>query len=208
MQKQPYSLADGTRSVPATWGLQTPSKSLFSSPAKIRYDPNGIGKTMQDSAIIAFRTGFVFAVLITMPVLAIPSINTRVNALLHDEGLEDIRQPAVAALGTENIETARPHVSTADSIQWRDPQSVPNRLLQLRERLEQLGADYLLLELSPGQEVRYCFQCRMRVAHNADGIQIFDVRTFKATEADPVRAMAVVLAEVRAWRANDGRRPK
>lgn len=152
---------------------------------------------MPNTAIIALRTGFVFVVLIAMPVLAIPSVNRRVNGLLRDEMLERRPKPTATGVGTDDAEALQQQPTTANMVQRRDPQPIGDRLLQLRAELEQLGADYMLLEASSELEPRYRFRCRMRIPGSPN-----NTRTFESTEMDPVRAMANGVAQVQAWRSN------
>ena len=67
--------------------------------------------------------------------------------------------------------------------------------MDIQHRLRQLGATYYLLELW-GSEGQYRFYCKMALGGNPD----FS-RYFEATDSDPLRAMAKVLAQVESWRA-------
>jgi hypothetical protein len=67
------------------------------------------------------------------------------------------------------------------------------QLQSLRERLEELGADYVVVEVLDGP--RYRFFCRMLV----DDRSRF-TKPFEATSFDPVAAGRQVLQSVEAWR--------
>jgi hypothetical protein len=68
------------------------------------------------------------------------------------------------------------------------------RLQAIRQRLEALGADYVLVEtLAEGG--RYRFHCRMRIDADAPYTQPFEASSF-----DPVAAGEAVLQQVEQWR--------
>jgi hypothetical protein len=76
---------------------------------------------------------------------------------------------------------------------------VPSDFRDIRERLQQLGATYYVLESwGNGQEL-YRFYCRMAVDGNADYTHCFE-----ATNADPRQAMQEVLRQVESWRETAG----
>jgi hypothetical protein len=68
------------------------------------------------------------------------------------------------------------------------------RLTQIRDRLEELGAEYLVLESVEGEE-QYRFRCDMQIAPASPL-----TREFAATGADPLAAAEAVFAEIAAWR--------
>ncbi|HMC11504.1 MAG TPA: hypothetical protein VKH44_09450 [Pirellulaceae bacterium] len=68
-----------------------------------------------------------------------------------------------------------------------------SRLQQIRERLEQLGAEYVIVETQDSG--RYRFHCRMLVDQNSRF-----TRPFEASSFDPVAAGHQVLRDVEAWR--------
>lgn len=74
-----------------------------------------------------------------------------------------------------------------------DPRTIA-RLQEIRDRLEQLGADYILVETAG--DGRYRFHCRMLV----DSRSPF-TRPFEATSSDLLAAGEEVLRAVEAWRA-------
>jgi hypothetical protein len=69
------------------------------------------------------------------------------------------------------------------------------RLQQLRQRLEQLGAEYVVVETLQSTG-RYRFHCRMLIDERSRF-----TRSFEANAADPVAAGEQVLREVEAWRS-------
>jgi hypothetical protein len=73
-----------------------------------------------------------------------------------------------------------------------DPGTI-SKLQQIRERLELLGADYVVVEVQDGG--RYRFFCRMLV----DGRSAF-TKPFEATSFDALAAGEQVLRDVTAWR--------
>jgi hypothetical protein len=66
-----------------------------------------------------------------------------------------------------------------------------------QEWLRQQGATYFLLETWGGQQQLYRFYCKMAVGGNPNC-----TRHFEATNADPLRAMAEVVAQIEAGRAS------
>ena len=148
---------------------------------------------MRDSACLIFRTCIVLGVLITMPVLAIPPINRVLNTWIRGE----------ATAWDELLEvsdTAESHTSTqafhsAERGSFRN-QPVLDRMLAIRDQLEDLGVDYMVLDTHGEQAQRYRFHCRIQVPGSA----VYS-RTFEAEDADPSRAMGQVLADIRVWRS-------
>lgn len=62
-------------------------------------------------------------------------------------------------------------------------------------RLRELGATYYLLETWGNGEELYRFSCKMAIEGNTGF-----VRHFEAVDADPLRAMLLVLRQVETWR--------
>jgi hypothetical protein len=67
------------------------------------------------------------------------------------------------------------------------------RLQQIRERLEQLGAEYVLVDMQDSG--RFRFHCRMLVDPRTRYTRPFD-----ATSFDPIAAGQQVLGDVEKWR--------
>jgi hypothetical protein len=67
-------------------------------------------------------------------------------------------------------------------------------LQQVRQRLEELGAEYVIVETIDGSG-KYRFHCRMLV-----DAQTRFTRAFEATSTDPIAAADQVLREVEGWR--------
>lgn len=83
-------------------------------------------------------------------------------------------------------------------------QGVPARqeadpLLELQQRLRQLGSTYYRLESWGNRRELYRFQCRVGIG----GDPTF-TRCFEATDDDPHKAMRHVLGQVERWRASRG----
>jgi hypothetical protein len=68
------------------------------------------------------------------------------------------------------------------------------RLIAIRQRLETLGAEYIIVETQDGSG-RYCFRCRMLVEP-----QSRLTRAFEATAVEPIAAAEEVLRQVEVWR--------
>jgi hypothetical protein len=75
------------------------------------------------------------------------------------------------------------------------------RLQQIRERLERLGADYVVVEVQEGG--RYRFHCRMLV----DDRSRF-TKPFESSGFDPVAAGMEVLQQVESWRGGAAEQPR
>lgn len=68
------------------------------------------------------------------------------------------------------------------------------RLHEIRGRLEQLGADYVVVETTDGTG-RYRFHCRMLIDRDSQF-----TRPFESVGVDPLAAGEAVLRDVEAWR--------
>jgi len=71
-----------------------------------------------------------------------------------------------------------------------------DRFNAIQDRLRELGATRYLLEYWGSRQQLYRFYCKMAVAGNPNY-----TRYFEDTDSDPLRAMAEVLRQVEAWRA-------
>ena len=67
--------------------------------------------------------------------------------------------------------------------------------VSIQNSLRQQGATYYLLETVGGQQPNYRFYCKMSIGGNPNY-----TRPFEASDADPLRAMSLVLQQVEAWR--------
>jgi hypothetical protein len=65
----------------------------------------------------------------------------------------------------------------------------------IQDRLRKLGATYYLLESWGSRQDLYRFYCKMAIGGNPNY-----TRHFEATHSEPLRAMALVLKQVEAWR--------
>jgi hypothetical protein len=101
-----------------------------------------------------------------------------------------------------------PLVSTPEPQPPANPQTTPpagplsdadtQRLIQIRTRLEELGADYMVLETTD-MTGSYRFHCDIRIDDRARY-----TRPFEAVSTEPLAAAEKVLAEVSAWRTAAG----
>jgi hypothetical protein len=73
-----------------------------------------------------------------------------------------------------------------------------NRLREIRQALEDLGAQYILLEMTEGTS-EYRFHCQMKVSDNAPY-----TREFEASGPEPLAAGEQVLVAARNWHAAAG----
>lgn len=125
----------------------------------------------------------------------------------HDRGPAVVSQ--AAALGIDAPVAEAPPLSPVSAFEPLAPVTVaaspaveepaigPDtlaRLQQIRERLEQLGAEYVIVETTDGSG-RYRFHCRMLV-----GTESRFTRPFESIGSDPLAAGETVLREVEAWR--------
>ncbi len=115
--------------------------------------------------------------------------------------------PATGALAAASLPSA-PSLPIAPAAHFEPPlaaapasppetkidEQVINRLHQIRGSLEQLGAEYVIVEAQDNG--RYRFHCRMLVDANSRF-----TRPFEAISFDPLAAGQQVLREVEAWRA-------
>jgi hypothetical protein len=136
--------------------------------------------------------------------LVVPKATAQVSPARFED-----TSPATAITATASQEHAAPLPALAASPQF-PPTSLPptaptltpeqaidertiGRLQQIREQLEQLGADYVIVETQDSG--RYRFHCRMLVDQNSRF-----TRPFEANSFDPVAAGQQVLSDVQAWR--------
>jgi hypothetical protein len=141
------------------------------------------------------------------PVMPPPLMAERVIPAIYDEaspatpprGLD--APPAPPALAP--VPAFAPVAPSAESVDHSPRPLSPDtkiderviaRLQQVRQRLEDLGAEYVMAETVDGGS-RYRFHCRMLVDERSRF-----TRPFEATSFDPVTAADQVLREVESWR--------
>jgi hypothetical protein len=156
---------------------------------------------MDSPKIIALRAGVVFALLGLMPIVALPAVVSKIDALFYaaDEALlpapvEECapagRQAVAKSPATGAIES-RPVVAGAsmqadDDVSWR--------IARAKRRLQELGASYMLLEAAESDQRAFHFHCRMPVGESPAYSQPFD-----ATGVDPAATMEMVVKAVERW---------
>jgi hypothetical protein len=189
---------------------------------------------------LSLRAVFLLGFVVAMPVLALPPVARRIDALLYgpppiDFGrppiaappLEELTQPkvtgpiapalfdepspAVATVAVATLQQSTSPPPLPPTPQFAPPSPPPAnaapptpetridertiaRLQQIRQRLEELGADYVIVETQNGG--RFRFHCRMLL----DSQSRF-TRPFEASSFDPIAAGDQVLREVEQWRA-------
>ena len=94
------------------------------------------------------------------------------------------------------VSVPSPMASPAGASPAADNASAGESLPRIERRLRELGATYSLLESWGNQGQLYRFYCKMGIGGNSNY-----TRYFEATDADPLRAMNIVLQQVEAWRA-------
>lgn len=124
----------------------------------------------------------------------------RFDESLLEREAERPREP----VGLDAVVSAPPLLSAPPSFANRLP-AQPNNLAsnpqlqpqayvqQVRQKLEEMGAQYVLLEELEGQ--RYRFSVQMQVSPRQPQVQ-----PFEAIATDPVAAARMVLADVETWR--------
>jgi len=105
----------------------------------------------------------------------------------------DSRQDAAADRSSQHPSPS--HFSPAGEF-FVSPPPGDERFAQMHERLRQLGATYVLLESWGEQHQTFRFYCKIAIAGNPH----YTYR-FEATDAEPIEAMAKVVAQIERWRA-------
>jgi hypothetical protein len=189
---------------------------------------------------LSLRAVFLLAFVIATPVLALPAVARRIDALLYGSVSSSVqpasadtlqapppRQPFAQSISPSAYEEQSPAASLpaadvalavsplaptasfspltatrrSETAQPQEPQVDERtiaRLQQIRERLENLGAEYVVVDCETDHGP-FRFYCRMVV----DDRSRF-TRPFEATSADPVVAAEQVLRDVESWRLAGG----
>lgn len=122
------------------------------------------------------------------------NIDQRPFASVGRRGLEaPLAQPPPLA-PTPAFAPPVPSQQSAADVEVKIDANTLARLQQVRRRLEELGAEYVIAEALDGSG-QFHFHCRMLV----DARSRF-TRPFEATSADPVVAAEQVLRDVETWR--------
>jgi hypothetical protein len=193
---------------------------------------------------LSWRSMFLFAFVVAMPILALPPVARRVDELLYGAPPANFGRPPSPPPTNEHVPAAKPDGPLAQA-RYDEPSpatglaqpasytmidsppllapalpfepivppaaaaaatesSVDNQQIAqlhgIRERLEELGADYVVVEVLDGP--RYRFFCRMLVDERSRFTKPFEASAF-----DPVAAGREVLQNVEAWRAAGRRMP-
>ena len=104
--------------------------------------------------------------------------------------------PAAPANAKEPRSFNFPTAEAARPLPAVDSANASQSLSHIEQRLRELGATYSLLESWGNQGQLYRFYCKMGIGGNSNY-----TRYFEATDADPLRAMNIVLQQVETWRA-------
>lgn len=131
-----------------------------------------------------------------------PQFADRVSPAKFEEALvEDPTASVRPADGLDTLASAPPLMSPLPTFAANQPPTAAplddaslQRLQQVRERLEALGAKYMILETATGTS-SYRFHCEMLVDPRATQTQNFDV-----TSPSPLEAAETVLRQVEGWR--------
>ncbi len=113
------------------------------------------------------------------------------NQLASGGGKDQFGQPASNVVPVDYQSAVKP---TNDKICGGLP-SGTNQFMAMQDRLRQLGATYYLLETWGNQRQFFRFYCQMAVGGNSGYSHYFE-----AINANPLQAMADVLAQVEQWR--------
>jgi hypothetical protein len=137
-------------------------------------------------------------------VIALPMIVERVSPAAAADpfafgssptaGLDDTGAPPPAPATVFEPLLARAAASPGVDEQVAIDDQTVARLQEVRTRLEELGADYVIVETTDAGG-RFRFHCRMQVDANSPF-----TRPFEAISPDPLAAGQQVLREVEAWR--------
>lgn len=181
---------------------------------------------------LLWRSLFLIAFLVAMPILALPSVARRLDDYLygHEEspliaettnplaeepngdGIAQatfevsIEPPASrtsvkqergldAAVAAPPPMAATPEFQQPTSSADEESLSIPTDLRIVRQRLQDLGADYILLEADESGQHR--FHCRMLVSAGSE-----ETESFEATGADAAKVAQQVLKAVEDWRSS------
>jgi hypothetical protein len=132
------------------------------------------------------------------PLLAervVPAIYDEASPVTAPRGLDAPPVPPALAPVPAFAPVAPPAEPAPLSPETKIDERVIARLQQVRQRLEELGAEYVMAETVDGG-ARYRFHCRMLVDERSRF-----TRPFEATSFDPMAAADQVLREVETWRS-------
>ena len=129
-----------------------------------------------------------------MPVIAIPSVNQRLNQVVRSRQPAETRSLDRESASLRDSTKLRPEFAGQSQLDdgWTTNQR--DEILRIRDRLASLGAEYMRLERYHEPNVYYRFQCRIRLP----GSTAYQ-RAFQASDENPIRAMTDVLIAARTW---------
>lgn len=181
---------------------------------------------MNKSIMLTVRTLLVLALMLMMPLLAIPRVNAWVGSLWYevapawltiegDISMTEFTDPPTVERDVVLIDRRRSNEDSTNSVSTsfrknsgslNVPESRTNssggsavQLKAVYARLNELGARYIRLETVGDEQPQFRFQCQLPV-----GDSVY-ARTFERTSTDPSVAMEQVLSDVRSWQLS--RRP-
>jgi hypothetical protein len=123
------------------------------------------------------------------------SVSQQESGLIRARGLDGVLSPAPPLEARPAFAPLVAPKQPAAPTEVKIDETTLARLQQVRERLEALGAEYVIAEALDGSG-EYHFHCRMLV----DAQSRF-TRPFEATAADPLTAAEQVLRDVEMWYA-------
>jgi len=132
------------------------------------------------------------------PLLAervVPAVYDEASPATAPRGLDSPPAPPALAPVPAFAPVAPPAEPATLSPETRIDERVIARLQQVRQRLEELGAEYVMAETVDGG-ARYRFHCQMLVDERSRF-----TKQFEATSFDPIAAADQVLREVERWRS-------
>jgi len=164
------------------------------------------------------RLLFILGLLFAMPMLALPPVLKRFDALM-DASIGQVapsptspvaRIPAAKA-SPAIVPVARDPVAKGPAPQpklrekrvevvaYNKPLASDKneRIQTIQQRLKELGANYMVLEAAPQTEQGYRFLCRMPIP----GSSVYS-RPFEVFDPDPLQAMERVLSSVETWQSS------
>ncbi|MDP6445078.1 MAG: hypothetical protein QGG36_21565 [Pirellulaceae bacterium] len=144
---------------------------------------------------VRLRMTILLSVILTMPVMALPPVGDWLDRVLYGASPTEYGfEPALR--NADSVEQGE-RTTNATAIRPRSlgsPASSDDRLRAIQQRLQVLGATYMILESYGQPDLTYRFYCR--VEDDRAG------QAFERRDVDPVRAMEQLLRDVEVWTAS------